>query len=147
MKVDIDIHRANAVTRAPTAISKPAGALWVNMNDNVIGYFDDTGITQKLTAIPNFSKNAAYAKNALVIANNRFAKAINTVTAGSAFAPNDWVYIDGIDVYVNAVAPTNKVDGQLWVDISIADNPVLKIWNGTTNIWDLMSASLDCGTY
>jgi len=141
MNVDVQVHRTNVTARAPTASSKPAGTLWINMADNVIGYFDDTGTTQKLTAIPNFSQSAGYTKNALVIANNRIAKAVNTVSAGSAFAPNDWVYVDGMEVYVNAVAPTNPADGQLWVDISIANNPALKIWDATTSAWDLISVS------
>ena len=141
MNVDVQVHRTNTSSRVPVTNSKPAGTLWLNMADNIIGYFDSTGQTQKLTSIPNFSQSSAYAVNDLVIENDRIAKAVNAVGAGAAFNAADWVYVDGAEVYVNAVAPTNPINGQLWVDISIANSPELNIWDSTNRVWNAVTVS------
>lgn len=137
---NIQIHRTDVAGRAPTAGSQEVGVLWVNMADGVLGYFDASKQATKLTSIPNFSARSAYAKNDLVLANQRICRALTAVAAGP-FDSADWVYVDGAEISIGKTAPTKTYDGLIWIDTSLLNNPVLKLWDTVNSDWDVVAIS------
>src|SRR5437763_12483996 len=59
----------------------------------------------------------------------------------SILATSQLTLTDLHDAIISGSAPTNKVDGMLWVDSSQSP-PVLKKWDETNTVWVTQSLSL-----
>ena len=63
----------------------------------------------------------------------------NNVDDGETVISDNNQWVAGRFVYRQASAPPNPPSGAivLWVDISDATNPLLKVWNESTSTWDM----------